>query len=152
MPLRMRDPQHRPIIDKFIEDFNLRRRDRSGLSVVIPFPRGVDLEDQEFSSIGTDAIANAVVHNYFYPIVRGWLEVSVDGESGKYPLTINAETIRDVVSNLESTDGGQWTTESYRRIFDMVDNASRVDDDAFIHLSRPPVPTMIRSCRRSTVP
>ena len=139
MPLRMSDPQHRPIIDKFIEDFNLRRRDRSGLSVVVPFPRDVNLEDQEFSAIGTDAIANAVVHNYFYPIVRGWLEVSVDGESGKYPLTINAETIRDVVSNLESTDGGQWTAESYRRIFDMVDNASRVDDDAFIHLSRPPI-------------
>ena len=138
MPLRTSDPQHRPIIDKFIEDFDLRWRDKSGLSVVIPFPRGVDLEDEDFQSINTLTIANAVVHNYFYPIVRGWLEVSIDGEEGEMPVTIDAKSIRDVVGALNPTDGGQWTIESYRRIFDMVDETSDVDTDAFTVLSRPP--------------
>ncbi len=139
MPLRKSDPQHRSIIDKFIEDFDLRWRDKSGLSVVIPFPRGVDLEDEDFQSINTRTIANAVVHNYFYPIVRGWLEVSIDGEEGEMPVIIDAKSIRDVVGALNPTDGGQWTIESYRRIFDMVGKTSDVEGDAFTVLSQPPL-------------
>ena len=138
MPLRLSNPEHRPVIEQFISDFGLSMRDEPGLSVVIPFPRVA--APNESSAYGTDTreLVKAAVHNYFYPIVLGWLEVSIVGAPGEFPVDITAGGIRDVVNGLDTAGAGQWTAESYRRIFQMLEETTSFGDDDFIVLTSPP--------------
>ena len=140
MPFRLSRPEHRPIIEDFISDFGLKMRDEPGLSVVIPFPRVANSNDGESDGTNTHELVNAVVHNYFYPIVRGWLEVSVGGDAGQFPVQINSDTIRDVVQGIDTSgpDPGQWTPRSYRRVFRMLDETANLHPTDFIQLSEPP--------------
>jgi hypothetical protein len=76
------------ITRRFIDDFGLERDD-SGLSIVIPFHREDDLR---FESIVASAI-----RQYFYPITRGDLAVTVE-ENGRSE-TITARTIEREASD-----------------------------------------------------
>ena len=72
VPLRSSEPSHRDLIEQCIADFDLRYRDQSGLSVIIPFPK------VESDGISKEQVLAAVVHNYFYPILQERLIVAVD--------------------------------------------------------------------------
>jgi hypothetical protein len=69
-------------ISGFIADFGLQR-DEPGLSIVVPFYREDDLR--------RDAIVASVIRQYFYPITRGDLAVTVE-ENGRSE-TITGRTI-----------------------------------------------------------
>jgi hypothetical protein len=77
-------------IERFIADFGLERDD-SGLSIVIPFPREEDLR--------FEAIVASAIRQYFYPITRGDLVVTVEEQHRK--VTINSRTIEG-----DATDPG----------------------------------------------
>lgn len=62
-------------IGKFCEVFGLQRKEEPGLSLVIPW---YDPED-----LTLDALLQAVVYGYFYPILTGELNVSVTGTDGR---------------------------------------------------------------------
>ncbi|MGZ8833096.1 MAG: hypothetical protein ACXW19_07860, partial [Thermoanaerobaculia bacterium] len=84
-PHAIEDPA---ITRRFIDDFGLQRDD-SGLSIVIPFHREDDLR---FESIVASAI-----RQYFYPITRGDLAVTVE-ENGRSE-TITGRTIEREASD-----------------------------------------------------
>lgn len=64
-------------IQQFIQCFGLRRNG-PGLSIVIPYP------DTELT---TNALLEAVLHHYFYPLVTGKLEVEIqDSRNGSIVL------------------------------------------------------------------
>ena len=65
-------------------DFALQRGDAAGLSVIIPHPK---------PELSADALARAVLTQYFLPIVRGDLVVEIAGEGAD--RRIDAETIDD---------------------------------------------------------
>ncbi|MEA2165448.1 MAG: hypothetical protein QOK37_3575 [Thermoanaerobaculia bacterium] len=67
---------------RFIKDFGLERDD-AGLSIVIPFFREDDLR--------FDLIVSSAIRQYFYPITRGDLIVTVEEESRK--VMISSRTI-----------------------------------------------------------
>ncbi len=94
MPLAGSNPAHRQIIENFKRDFQISFRNKRGLSVVVPFPRIASPDDADAEGANAEQIIEAVIHNYFYPIVNGWLEVIVEPDGHKPTLlTINANTI-----------------------------------------------------------
>lgn len=69
------------IIDQFSVDFNVSRKNEAGLSVVVPY---ID-EDITFESI-----QNAITEEYFYPILKGDLEVVIEANNKKVQVTRNS--------------------------------------------------------------
>ncbi len=74
--------------DRFIADFGLDRQE-PGLSIVIPFHREDDLR--------FDSLASSVIRQYFYPITRGDLSVTI--EENDRSETITARTIERETSD-----------------------------------------------------
>lgn len=72
-------------INEFLNDFHLARTSESGLSVVVPW---VD------SEITKNALVEAVIEGYFYPILTGDLVVSISDADGCTDLA--RETIENV--------------------------------------------------------
>ena len=133
VPLRMSEPAHRPLIEQCIADFGLRLRDEPGLSVIIPFPRVA-----EDPPINKDHIAAAVVHNYFFPIIAGRLEVTVDEGDGSLPTEITTDTIDDVLHHIPLEASGERSMGSYQRLFDICRDAATLPDRDYIELNSPP--------------
>ena len=86
------DEEDGAIIDDFRSDFNLRRNDESGLSIVIPF-----LSETE-STIRAEDIVRAVIKHYFYPIISDNLTVEISDATRKWHL--KSDNIKDVVSQI----------------------------------------------------
>ena len=132
LPLSLSNPAHRPFIEQCAEDFGLRFMEESGLSVIIPFPR-VDGDPP----IDRQQILAAVVHNYFYPIIAGGLEVTVD-DGGGDAARVTADTIDDVLTHLTLEDNGERSMGSYQRLFDMCRDAATLPERGHIELNTPP--------------
>jgi hypothetical protein len=80
------------VIDKFCADFNLQRGTEPGLSIVVPW------YDPDITEL---AVLRAVIEDYFYPILCGDLEVTVEGPDGTTALT--AATL---IGELQKLNGG----------------------------------------------
>lgn len=78
-------------IDKFCADFGLKRGDEPGLSIVVPW------YDTEITQL---AVLRAVIEDYFYPILCGDLEVTVEGPDGTTVLTAAS-----LIGELEKLNG-----------------------------------------------
>ena len=131
LPLRSSNPAHRSVIEQCVEDFDLRFRDKPGLSVIIPFPR-VDGD----LPIDQRQILAALVHNYFHPIIAGRLEASVD--EGAAVTEVTAGTIEHVLAHLELEEDGERSMVSYQRLFEMCSDAATLPDPEHIELRLPP--------------
>ena len=68
VPLDSSDPKDADFIVEALEDFDLKRLETPGLSVVVPFPK---------PELTPAAIEHAVLTQYFLPIVRGDLVVEI---------------------------------------------------------------------------
>ena len=137
LPLRYSELEHRPHIDQCIVDFGLRYRDQAGLSIIVPFPKTEHSNESE--AIDARHLLTATVHNYFYPIVAGWLEITVDGGDGAPEVVITAETIDDVVSGLGLHDDGERSEEGYRNLFALCRHALELPQQRYFQLTRPPI-------------
>lgn len=137
LPLRFSEPEHRPYIAQCIADFGLKFRDEPGLSIIVPFPKTEHASEGEV--ITKEHLLTAVVHNYFYPIVVGWLEVTVDGGDGAAEVEVTADTIDEVVSTLGLHDDGERSEEGYRHLFALCRQAVELPQQRYIQLGKPPV-------------
>lgn len=75
---------------RFLRALRLERRAQTGLSVVIPWVR---------DEVTVEAIRNAVVREYFLPVIRGDLKVEISTGTGE-PLVIANESLDRTVSEL----------------------------------------------------
>ena len=129
-PLTLSNPEHRPFIRQCISDFDLRFRNAPGLSVVIPFPRVGSGQDED--DVDKNRLLAAVIHNYFYPIISGQLEVTVDGAGS--PEHLSSSTIGDIIEGLDLGDTGERSSVGYRKLFNMCRDISSFRDDEFVEL------------------
>lgn len=136
LPLRRSEPEHRPYVDQCIADFGLKFRDVPGLSIIVPFPKTEHTNEGE--AIEVRHLLTAVVHNYFYPIVAGWLEVIVDGGDGAPEIIVTADTIDEVVSSLGLYDDGERSEEGYRHLFALCRQAFALPEQRYTQLNKPP--------------
>ncbi|MCC6501261.1 MAG: hypothetical protein IT313_13430 [Anaerolineales bacterium] len=77
------------ILGHFRSDFKMKRKDESGLSIVVPYL---------YDDITTDNLQKAVIEDYFYPILKGDLTVTV--ESDESTVEINATTLKSFSSTV----------------------------------------------------
>jgi hypothetical protein len=82
-----------PLLDRFASDFGLQRSE-PGLSIVVPFHRDDDLRFEQ--------VVASVVRQYFYPITRGDLVVTVE-ENGVVE-TIRGNTIDAIATRYAPGD------------------------------------------------
>lgn len=97
------------LLDQFSSDFRISRRKEPGLSIVVPWL------DEEFTG---RQIIEAVVRDYFYPILNGSLCVVVDTSEGS--TTIDDTTLEDVVLGLDGE-----TADELLQVVDLGEWASR---------------------------
>lgn len=146
-PLRMSEPEHQDLVSDCIADFGLQWRSKPGLSIIIPFPNAGprnDADDDDDDSTGIDRawLLDAVIRNYFYPIIAGNLEVVIvvgnaaDAEGNS--TVVNRDTIDRVVAELDLPDSGEWSLPSYRRLFAMCRSSLEQDDTECQLLNAPP--------------
>lgn len=136
LPLRRSEPEHRPYIDQCIADFGLKLRSEPGLSIIIPFPKIEHVGESD--TIDARRLLTAIVHNYFYPIVAGWLEVSVDRGDDYPEIDLSADTIDDVVSSLDLHDDGEYSEEGYRHLFALCREALALPEHRYTQINKPP--------------
>jgi len=105
IPVPLKDSK---LVDKFITQFSLDRKDTSGLSVVIPFP------NPDFS---LDAMIGVAIVNYFYPIITKQLVLQFDGTE------INNENIREL-AHIYATD----SINDIDQIFDFIEEAHSIEE------------------------
>lgn len=80
------------VTQAFASDFHITRADEAGTSIVVPWCH---------ESLTRRAVAEAVIESNFIPIITGAIEVKIASGSGADDLTLNAETIEDVLNRLE---------------------------------------------------
>ncbi|NLO02894.1 MAG: hypothetical protein GX126_11375 [Bacteroidales bacterium] len=100
-------------IDDFINDFNLKRKNHesdflTGLSLVIPYPS---------KEITKSELVITTISQYFYPIMLGELEVSIEDGDSEETINISSETIDNVVRNLQF---GQEETDSKDKLTNLI--------------------------------
>ena len=135
LPLVMSDPNQRTFVERCIADFGLRLRGEPGLSVIIPFPR-INAEDEE--NISASGLLVAIVRNYFYPIIDGRLEITVDEGDGSPPVDLTTNTIDNVIKNLDLQDAGELSEQSYAKLFEMCRECITIPDAAYTTLAELP--------------
>jgi hypothetical protein len=121
-------------IEQFARDFRLQRKEETGLSVIIPFPDG---------EISPSAIIQAVVKQYFFPILSGDLAVKVvDGQkehlldAGTILQRIFESDWSDKDSVLRRLELAKWSiglsAENYRQLKELqTDQAPKWDQCLF---------------------
>lgn len=87
------DAEQAAFVRGAVADFQLKRRDDHGLSVVIPYPR-------EELTKSSDDLIRAVISQYFYPIVKGRLEVEFAWPNEAF-RRIDADSIESDVKRLK---------------------------------------------------
>ena len=110
-------------IDGFCRVFGLMRGADPGLSLVVPW---YDLEE-----ITLNALLEAVVEGYFFPILAGDLEVTVAGPDGR-PHHLAADTLLETVRRL----GGPFATTLLPRL-ELAVWARDISRGPFLTLQRP---------------
>lgn len=115
----------RGFVRTFQQDFLLERDNRPGLSVVILHPNPV---------LTPASIARAVITQYFYPIVRGRLEVEITAP-GSDTRMITASTIDDELTRIarsgdvDSIDRAEESPESLRGLVGLAKWGESLDID-----------------------
>ena len=69
MPVPLNDAN---LVEQFVKQFSLEREDKSGLSVIIPFPN---------PDFNREAMIGVAIANYFYPIITGQLMLQFNNSS-----------------------------------------------------------------------
>ena len=122
IPFRAGESDNDGPIAQCIEDFGLQYRDGPGVSIIVPFPRIYGEE----THIETPKMLAAIVHNYFYPIICGKLEVTLDEGDNSAPIEITADTIDSVLGMADLEGAGERSPEAYRSLFRMTRRCSEL--------------------------
>ncbi len=117
------DADPNEFILKTLETFGLDRTAAPGLSVIVLCPK---------SELTPEAIARAVLTQYFLPIVRGDLAVEIIHPDGE--RTINKETILKEVTSIGSSDRYDESPESLRGAIELAQWGVRQGENPYIEL------------------
>ncbi len=107
-------PEDLAFIQQAMNDFNLLRKDETGLSVIIPFPK---------DELTADSIAQAVVVQYFLPILKRQLVVTIadsDGDVNGDVRRIDTYTIDDEIARLGSSDHEERSADSLMKLIGLA--------------------------------
>lgn len=108
-------------IDSFSKAFDVQRGDDPGLTIVVPW---CDLE------LTDENLVSAVLRGYFWPILRGQLEVIVEARSIR--TILDASSLEDEIKKL----GGDLERVTFPHV-ELAKWANSLSDSGFVRLSSP---------------
>lgn len=111
MPVPIKDDD---LINRFINNFSLDRENKTGLSVMIPFP------NPDFS---IEAMIGVSIVNYFYPLITGQLVLQFND------TIINNENVRELAHEYASDSFSDIDT-----LFDFIEEAWQADKHKLLEL------------------
>lgn len=124
------------LVAQAIRDFSLdRRREGSGLSVVVPYPREAG-EDDDDAALTPATIARAVVIQYFLPIVRGDLEVEIV-KPGERQREVNATTIIGELRHIARPRREDNSLSALHDVIELARWAESLENDEHIEIPAP---------------
>ena len=82
------------LLDRFSADFSVSRRLEPGLSIVVPY---IDVTGSSEEGLSSDQILEAVVSDFFYPILNGDLQVHI-GDPRKR-VTLDQQSLPEVAAS-----------------------------------------------------
>jgi len=126
-PRETDQPKDLEFIETTISDFNLKRADYSGLSVIIPFPK---------YELTADSIAQAVVINYFLPIIREQLVVVID-DSESDTRKIDHQSIMEEVSKIIEPDYKEISAESLSKAIKLAQWSQTEENKRIFYIDVP---------------
>jgi len=97
-------------IERALENFYLQRGNDPGLSVIVPFPK---------EELTPASIAKAVVIQYFLPIIKRQLVVTI-ADSDDSVRIIDDKSIDDEVSQIGNSDDKERTSESMMKLINLA--------------------------------
>lgn len=103
-------------IRDFKEKFMVNRNGESGLSIVIPFP------DKE---IKASSVMLSVIIHYFFPIMKGFLEVEIK-ESGNC-MNLNAKNLMDIIQS-QNWQGTSWEGVNVTELLQFINDSINTTD------------------------
>ncbi|MFQ3246617.1 MAG: hypothetical protein ACI9SP_003270 [Arenicella sp.] len=109
VPIKSRD-----FVDSFVRNFSLKRGDKSGLSIVIPFP------NKTFNLKHMIAIA---IGNYFYPLITGQLILQFND------IEINRENVREKAKKYASDRFSEIDV-----LFDFIEEVYQAEQEQLLQL------------------
>lgn len=120
--------QNDEAISRFVKCFNIQRRDNEpGLSLVIPFPE---------TSITWGSLVSAIIHHYFWEILRNNLTVEISNDIKT--LALNKETIQHVVATWSDLREVDKKTIQRRLEFCLTADGMQLSDpEGYFELSIP---------------
>jgi len=102
------------LVDRFVGEFCLDRKDKSGLSVIIPFPN---------RNFRVERMIGVAVSNYFYPLITGQLNLAFND------VEVNTENVRYLAE--------KYAKEEFHDIdplFDFVERAHGFSEEELLVL------------------
>ncbi|MBD16620.1 MAG: hypothetical protein CMJ72_15910 [Planctomycetaceae bacterium] len=109
------------VIDRFKKDFGVVRESgvEPGTSIAILWPK-FEKSSHEEEQITFDKILSAATYSFIYPLVEQKLEVEVV-ENGRKPVTVNSETIEQVIAEeIEWDETGENSRDYILKFFNMI--------------------------------
>lgn len=100
-------------------DFQLWRADKSGVSVIILWPK---------DELTPASLARAVITQYFLPILRGKLEVVIQ-DPEEEDRVINADQIAEELEWIDESDRDDESEQSLRGLLELANWSDRQEDD-----------------------
>ena len=120
--LPCREPQ---VLDEFVDDFHICRRDEPGLSVVIPW---YELNGDD--GVTRDKVVEAVLRGFFYPILMGHLTVTIANPASEITLDPNS-----IISKVKQMGGK--LADQLVPLLELAEWAQTRKDDEFHSLIAP---------------
>lgn len=101
------------VIDELKEYFHLERHNRSGLSLIIPYPEMDDVSDPSAD------ILDCVMDNYLYSIISGNLSIRIEDESEgtSLPIVVNKDSAREILRHFSRVDEKFKKYEHFHTLF-----------------------------------
>lgn len=116
------------LIQQFCHDFRLKRKNETGLSVVVPWC------DEE---VTFDGLLEAVIRQYYYPLLSGNLQVTV--ASPDREALLNNETLLTELQKLSSD-----STDELRALIQLAQWANQQREESMFILAAPSVQDAFR--------
>lgn len=116
-------------LNNFETLFKLEREKQAGFSIIVPFVT---------EEITINHLAYAAIEQYFYPILKGRLEVEISAED--HSISLKRDTIRDAVDKIDfqqlthSDDKKIRSRESLVKLFDFAEWTFILNEEDFFVL------------------
>lgn len=113
------------VLNNFCDRFAVTRKRNSGLSIVLPMPS---------PEVNYDGIVRSVIIYYFFPIIKGMLEVEISHDSST--TVLDASSLREIALK-QDWSNSPWEDRPVESLMEFLEDAVTMPEGKKIKLQMP---------------